>query len=147
MATVRESQARPVGEETSLGELVATATRDVSLLVRQEVELAKAELRQQAASAGLGVGFLVVAGGLGFFAFLAITVAIAEALTEAGVARPWAYVLTAGIYLVIAGLLALFAKSRLTRLGPPRRTLRTVQDDIAWIKHPTLAPTTKAVSH
>lgn len=146
MTSVRDGQVTSVGEQTTLGELVATATRDVSLLVRQEVELAKAELRQQAVSAGLGAGFLAVAGVLGFFAFLAITVAIAEALTEAGVARPWAYVLTAGIYLVLAGLLALFARNRLTRLGPPKRTMRTVQDDIAWIKHPTITPTT-ATSH
>ena len=56
--------------DPTIGELVATASRDVSLLVRQELELAKTEMKAAATSAGLGVGFLAVAGFLGFFAFL-----------------------------------------------------------------------------
>jgi hypothetical protein len=132
-------------DQPSLGELVAIASRDMSLLVHQEMELAKAELKQSAVSAGLGAGFLAVAGGLGFFALLAITVAIAEAITQAGgIDRYWSYAIVAGGYLVLAGLLALFAKNRLSRLSPPARTLRTVKDDVAWIKHPTVAPTTSA---
>jgi hypothetical protein len=132
-------------DEPTLGELVALASRDMSLLVHQEMELAKAELKQSAISAGLGAGFLGVAGGLGFFALLAITVAIAEAITQAGgIDRYWSYAIVAAAYLFLAGILALFAKNRLSRLSPPARTLRTVKDDVAWIKHPTVAPTTSA---
>ena len=131
-------------DQPSLGELVALASRDVSLLIHQEMELAKAELKQSAISAGLGAGFLGVAGGLGFFALMAITVAIAEALTQAGgIDRYWSYAIVAGAYLLIAGIFALFARNRLARLSPPARTLRTVKDDVAWIKHPTVAPTTQ----
>ncbi len=132
-------------DQPSLGDLVALASRDVSLLIHQEMELAKAELKQSAVSAGLGAGFLGMAGGLGFFALMAITVAIAEALTQAGgIDRYWSYLIVAGGYLLLAGLLALFARNRLSRLSPPARTLRTVKDDMAWIKHPTVAPTTQA---
>ena len=131
-------------DQPSLGELVALASRDVSLLIHQEMELAKAELKQSAVSAGLGAGFLGVAGGLGFFALMAITVAIAEAITQAGgIDRYWSYAIVAGGYLLIAGILAIFAKNRFARLSPPARTLRTVKDDVAWIKHPTVAPTTQ----
>ena len=136
---------KATSDQPSLGELVALASRDMSLLVHQEMELAKAELKQSAVSAGLGAGFLAVAGGLGFFALFGITIAIAEAITQAGgIDRYWSYAIVAGAYLVIAGLLALFAKNRLSQLSPPARTLRTVKDDVAWIKHPTVAPTTSA---
>jgi hypothetical protein len=130
-------------DQASLGELVALASRDLSLLMHQEMELAKAELKQSAVSAGIGAGFLGVAGALGFFALMAITVALGEAITQAGgIDRYWSYLIVAGGYVLIAGILALFAKNRFSRLSPPERTLRTVKDDVAWIKHPTVAPTT-----
>jgi hypothetical protein len=138
---------RAGAKEPSLGELVATATRDMSLLVRQEISLAKAELRQQAMSAGLGMGFLVVAGGLAFFALLAVTIGIGELLTWAGLERFWAYFVTAGFYLVVAAMLGMFAVTRFKKLGPPARTVQTVKDDVAWIKHPTIAPERPVRAH
>ena len=132
-------------DQPTLGELVALASRDVSLLIHQEMELAKAELKKSATSAGIGAGFLGLAGGLGFFALMAITVAIAEAITQAGgIDRYWSYAIVAGGYLLLAGILAIFARNRFAKMGPPARTLRTVKDDVAWIKHPTVAPTTSA---
>jgi putative superfamily III holin-X len=126
--------------EASLGELVSTATRDLSLLMRQEIELAKAEARQAAISAGLGAALLGLAGGLALFGTIALTIGFAESLNSLGITRGWAFLIVAGIYLVLAGLLALFGASRLKRVRPPERTLQTVKDDVAWIKHPTVAP-------
>jgi hypothetical protein len=54
---------RTATEDKSLGELVATATRDLSLLVHQEIALAKAEIKQDVAAAGKGAGLF---GGAGF---------------------------------------------------------------------------------
>ncbi|MEX5706913.1 MULTISPECIES: phage holin family protein [unclassified Parafrankia] len=125
------------GREPTLGELVALATRDMSLLIRQEIELAKAELARQAVSAGLGIGFLVAAAGLGLGAFIAGTVFLGELFTWAGLERFWAYLLTAVLYLAAAGLLTIFAVTRFKRLSPPERTIQTVRDDIAWLRNPT----------
>lgn len=132
------------GREPSLGELVALATRDVSLLVRQEINLAKAELARQAVSAALGVAFLAVAAGLGLCALIAVTIFLGELITWAGVERFWSYLLTAAAYLVVAGLLALFAICRFRRLSPPERTIQTVRDDISWLRNPTAAPASSA---
>jgi type II secretory pathway component PulM len=126
--------------EASLGELVSTATRDLSLLMRQEIELAKAEARQTAISAGLGAAFLGLAGGLALFGTIALTIGLAESLDSAGISRGWSFLIVAGVFLVLAGLLALFGVSRLKRIKPPERTLQTVKDDVAWIKHPTVTP-------
>ncbi|KJE24427.1 Protein of unknown function (DUF1469) [Frankia torreyi] len=128
------------GREPSLGELVALATRDVSLLVRQEIDLAKAELTRQAVSAALGVACLAVAAGLGLCALIAVTIFLGELITWAGVERYWSYLLTAAGYLVVAGLLALFAIRRFRRLSPPERTIQTVRDDISWLRNPTATP-------
>ncbi len=130
-------QDRSTGRDATLGELVAVATRDMSLLVRQEINLAKAELSQQAMSAAIGAGFLGAAAGLGLGALLAVTIGLGELFTWAGVERFWSYFLTALLYLVVAGLLSLFAANRLKKLSPPERTLQTVKDDIAWLKNPT----------
>lgn len=124
-------------QDATLGELVALATKDMSLLVRQEIELAKAELARQAVSAGLGAGFLAAAAGLGFGSLIAGTIFLGELFTWAGLERFWAYLVTALLYLVVAGLLVLFAVTRFKKLSPPERTIQTVRDDIAWLRHPT----------
>jgi Putative Actinobacterial Holin-X, holin superfamily III len=134
-------------KDASIGELVATASRDVTLLLRQEVELAKTEVKAAATSAGIGAGFLAVAGLLGFFAFMAITIAAAEGLHAAGIGLAYSYLIVTGVYLIVAGLLALFGVARLKKVGPPTRAIQTVKDDVAWIKHPTVAPTTKIETH
>jgi hypothetical protein len=73
---------RSAADDATIGELVATASRDVSLLIRQEVELAKTEVKAAATSAGLGAAFLGLAGFLGFFAFFAITIPPERACTR-----------------------------------------------------------------
>lgn len=129
-------------DNATIGELVATASRDVTLLIRQEVELAKLEVKAAATSAGMGAGFLGAAAFLGFFAFMAITIAAGEGLHAAGIGLAYSFLIVTGVYLIVAGLLALFGRARLQKVGPPKRSIQTVKDDIAWIKHPTAAPTT-----
>lgn len=126
--------------EPSLGDLVAKATSDLSALVYQEVELAKAELKQSAKNGGIGAGLLAAAGALAFFSVFAIMIFLGELLTWAGLERFWSYLIVAGAFLLVAGLLGLIAKSRFTKLKAPERTINTVKDDVAWIKHPTVSP-------
>jgi Putative Actinobacterial Holin-X, holin superfamily III len=125
---------RRAARDASLGELVALATKDVSLLVRQEIELAKAEVGRQVASAAVGVGLLGAAAGLALGALIAITIFFGELFAWAGLARFWAFLLTAGLLLVVAGLLVLLAVLRLRRLQPPRRTIASVREDVAVLR-------------
>jgi hypothetical protein len=124
----------------SLGELVSNATRDLSLLVHQEIELAKAELKQTAKQGGIGAGLVAAAGVLAFFSVFAIMIFIGELLTWAGLERFWSYLIVAGIFLLVAAILGLIARSRFNKVKAPERTITTVKDDVAWIKHPTTAP-------
>jgi Putative Actinobacterial Holin-X, holin superfamily III len=127
---------RPVDEQ-SLGELVSTATRDLSLLIHKEVELAKTEISQQAVKAGLGAGLLSGAGLMGMFGFVMAAFAGSFGFADGLDIPVWAgFLCMTGVFLVLAGLLAAVGIGRVKSLGPPERTQRTVKDSLAWAKHP-----------
>lgn len=128
-------------EEKSLGELVATVSRDLSLLVHKEVELAKTEISATAKRAGLGAGFLGGAGFVGIFALVFVSVAVALGIDE-GLNWPWwaGFAIVGGLYGGLAAMLGVLGLSKVTKVSPPERTIQTVKDDIAWAKHPTVAP-------
>jgi hypothetical protein len=128
-------------DEQSLGELVAMATRDLSLLIHKEVELAKTEIAAEVKRAGIGAGFLGGAGFVGLFAFLFLSVAAALAIAEGADLPFWAgFVCIGGAFGGLAGLLAMAGVGKVVKVKGPQRTIRTVKDDIAWAKHPTVAP-------
>lgn len=121
----------------SLGELVATATKDLSVLVSQEVALAKAELKKEAAAAGKGAGMLGGAGFLGLFALIFLSIAAAYAISWFGIGLGWGFFVVGMVYLLLAAVLALLGRSQLKKVGAPEKTIATVKDDVAWAKHPT----------
>ena len=124
----------------SLGELVATATRDLSALMRQEVELAKVEIKRDVAAAGKGAGMFGGAGVAGLFALLFLSISAAYGLANLGIPLGCGFFAVGAAYLVVAGVLALKGKKNLAKVGPPEKTLETLKDDAEWAKHPTVAP-------
>jgi len=128
-------------QDQSLGELVAAATRDLSLLVHKEIELAKTEISAEVKRAGIGAGFLGGAGFVGFLTLVFLSVAAALGIAAAADIPDWAgFLIVGAAYGMLAGLLGLLGLRKVTKVGPPARTIRTVKDDIAWAKHPTVAP-------
>jgi protein-S-isoprenylcysteine O-methyltransferase Ste14 len=123
-------------QQQSLGELFSTASRDLSLLVRSEVALAKAELREDARHAAAGGAMFGVAGFLGVVAFVLLSIAAALGLVALGLAGGWAFLIVAGVYLVVAGILALVGRRQVGRVKPPERTVRTGKETVAWAKNP-----------
>jgi hypothetical protein len=126
--------------DKSLGDLVSTATRDMSTLIRSEIQLAKVEIKRDVTAAGKGAGLLGGAGFLGVLALIFLSIALAYALGEI-VPLGWGFFIVGALYLVVAGVAALLGKKSLTKVGPPERTISTVKDDLAWAKHPTQSPT------
>jgi hypothetical protein len=111
---------------TSLGELLGEVTRDLSTLVRQEVELAKAELKQSATRAGKGAGLL---GGAGYAALMAVfflSVALWWALGLL-VGLGWSAVIVAVIWGVIALVLFLTGRTQMKRVQGAPQTVDTVK--------------------
>lgn len=127
-------------DEQSLGELVATASRDLSQLVRKEIELAKTEITGELKRAGLGVGLLGGAGAMGYFALVFLSVAAAFGISALGVSLGYGFLCVGGLYGIVAGGLGLLGLRKLVGVRPPQRTIRTVHDSVEWARHPTVAP-------
>jgi hypothetical protein len=134
-----ENSAPPI-EERTLGELVATVTRDLSLLLHKEIELAKTEIAGEVKRVGLSAGLLGAAGAMVGLAGLFLSVAAAFGISALGVSLGIGFVCVFGFYAIVAGGLATLGVLKLARLRKPERTIRTVQDNLAWARHPTVAP-------
>ncbi len=130
----------PPHTEPSIGTLVSAATRDVSALVRAEIELAKIELRADAKAAARGAVLLVIAAVFGFFLLIMLLIAFAEGLVAAGLWRWVAYLVVALVLLILAGIAAAIALRSIKKVKPPERTIETTKDTIAWAKRPTQQP-------
>ncbi|MFE7764536.1 phage holin family protein [Streptomyces sp. NPDC057438] len=119
----------------SVGELVGQATEQLSLLVRQEVALAKEELAEKGRRAGRGGGLLGAAGAVAYVGFMTLAAAGVGALSL--VLDVWAAALIVmGVLFVIAGVLAALGRAQLRRATPPRpeQALDSVKADVDEIK-------------
>ena len=128
--------------EQSIGELLKRLSEETSTLVRQELELAKAEATQKGKEAGVGAGLFGGAGVVGLLALGALTAAIILALDLAMPA--WlAALIVALVYGAIAGVLALRGRDRFKEAGPPvpganhrnREGGRAMGQDPSTIRH------------
>ena len=117
------------------GDLVKDATEQTQKLVRQEIELATAELGEKGKRAGIGAGMFGGAGLFGLFAFGALTAAAIGAIDL--LVPFWAAALiVAALYGAIAGVLALTGKNKVQSATPPvpEQTVENVKEDVAWTK-------------
>ena len=121
-------------QERTIGQLVAEATRDISDLVRHEIALAKAELAGDVKAAALGAGLLAGAAFLGVVAFVLLCVAGALGLVAAGLPGWAAFLVVVGVLLLLAALLGLLGKKRLSGVSKPERTLATSKESVAALK-------------
>jgi hypothetical protein len=124
------------GGERSLGELISEATGELSTLMRKEIELAKAELKQDASALGKGVGAFGAAGFSGYLAVLFLSFAAMFGLDS--VLPLWAAALVVGgAYLAVAALLGLKGKKAIGQMPGVPRTVKTIKEDVEWARHPT----------
>ncbi|WP_033527145.1 phage holin family protein [Streptomyces galbus] len=134
--SVRSARPGPVEHDHhSVGELVGQATEQLSLLVRQEVALAKEELAEKGRRAGRGGGLLGAAGAVAYVGFMTLAGAGVAALSL--VLDVWAAALIVmGVLFVIAGVLAAMGRAQLRRATPPRPELAldSVKADVDEIK-------------
>lgn len=114
-------------DNTSLGDLLGEVTRDLSTLMRQEVELAKAELKETASKAGKGGGMLAGAGVAGHFVLLFLSVALWYSLGEL-MGLGWSAVVVAVIWGIIAAILASVGRKELKAIKGMPQTAETVQE-------------------
>jgi hypothetical protein len=123
--------------ETSVGELIGNISDDLTRLFRQEIDLAKAELRQEASKAGKAAGMLGGAGFAGYLAVVLLSFALVFGLANVMDAG-WAALIVAVIWAVIGAVLYANGRKKLKDVDPmPRRTVDTIKEDTQWMKNPT----------
>lgn len=118
-----------------LAELVKQLADQTSTLVRQELDLAKAEMSQKGRQAGVGAGLLGGAGVAGLLTLGTLTACLVLVLATA--MNAWLAALIVGVvWATVAGVLALAGRARLTRAVPPvpEQTVETVKEDVQWAK-------------
>ena len=122
-------------DERSLGDLFSDLSRETTTLVRQEVQLAKAELTQSATEAARGIGMLVAGGAVAYAGLFFLLLAIVFGLIEAGW-DAWLSALVVGLVVVALGaILVLRARESLKPANlAPRRTLESLKEDQEWAK-------------
>ncbi|NAZ85917.1 phage holin family protein [Kineococcus indalonis] len=125
------------GGERSIGEIFSSITTELSTLVRQEIALAKTELRQDAKNAGRGAGLLTGAGVAGHLFLISLTALAILALGDL-IGHAWAALIVTVVWGVIAAVLAKSGQKALKQVPPPlERTTTTLKEDVQWAKHPT----------
>lgn len=121
--------------DKSASELLSQFSQQTTDLMRQELELAKAELREKGKAAGIGVGAFGGAGVVALYAVGALTAAAILGLSV--VLDAWLAALLVGVgYLALAGILALTGKKKVEQATPPvpEQAIESSKEDLEWTK-------------
>ena len=128
---------RPDVEDHSVGDLLGRVTSDLSTLMRQEVELAKVEIKEEATKAGKASGMLAGSGAVGYLVLVFLSLALMFALDDV-MPIGWAAVITAAVLGIVAAVLFVLGRKRLQQVNPkPQQTVETLKEDVQWAKNRT----------
>jgi len=118
--------------------LMVDALRSFANLMQTELQLAKAEVSNNISRAGTGIAFFVIAGIFALTALNVLAGALVGYLAETGFSAGTAALIVGGAVLIVALLLALAGKSRLSAASlEPTRTLNNLQRDVTTVKGAT----------
>lgn len=124
-------------EKQSVGELVGAISKDLSRLVRDEIELAKAEIKQDSAKAGKAAGMLGGAGYAGHLVLLLGSLTVIFALANVMDAA-WAALIVTGVWAIAGAILFVTGRKRMRAVNfKPEQTVETLKEDARWARNPT----------
>jgi len=129
----------PAGDQ-SLGDLVALAAKDVSQLIRYEIDLAKAEFKGDAKRVGIAVAGFGLAAFVGCLVLILLCIALAFGLVALGIWTWAAFLIVAGACVLLAGLGVGVAILKLRKLSGLRVTRKTVTEGLGMLRHDSQQP-------
>jgi len=136
-AAAHPAAQEPDGDNTSVGDLIAEITQDLTGLVRDEINLAKAELKEEATKAGKAGGMLAGAGYAGHLLVLFLSLTVMFALADA-IDIAWAALIVTALWAAAAAVLYVRGRKRLKGVNlKPEQTMETLKEDAKWARHPT----------
>jgi uncharacterized membrane protein YqjE len=121
-------------DQRSLGDIVGDVAQDLSMLVKQEITLARTELKEEARKAGKGAGMLAGAGVAGHLALVFVSLTLTF-LLDNWMPLELAALITTVLWAIVAAVLALRGRKELRRANPQLpETQQTLKEDAAWAR-------------
>ena len=118
----------PSKDDPTIGRLVADASRDISSLLRDEIALAKSELKVSVKAGGIGLGLFGAAAFLVLLAIIMLSVAIAYFIHFTGLDLAWCFLIVFVLYVLVAALLGLIGYRKVKQVRPPERAIHQAQE-------------------
>ena len=115
-------------EEPTIGKLVVDASRDVSALLRNEIALAKSELRVSVNAGGMSIAMFAAAAFLAVLAIIMLSVAIAYFINFTGLDLAWCFLIVFAAYLLVAALLGFIGYKKIQQVKPPERAIEQARE-------------------
>lgn len=132
------TDSRPDVSGVSVGQLIGEVASDLSTLMRQEFELARAELTAEAKKAGKGAGMLGGAGYAGHMLALFLSLAISWALQDLlNFSWGWGFFLVALLWGIVGAVLYTKGRAQLKTVNAPEQTVESLKEDVQWAKNRT----------
>ena len=131
---VRSETPEPAGSDQSLGDLVALAAKDVSQLLRYEIDLAKTELRGDMRRIGLAGALVGVAAFVGCLVLVLVCFAFAYGLVALGIWTWAAFLIVTGTLITLAGVAVGIAFLKVSRLSGLRQTRKSVSEGLGVLR-------------
>lgn len=121
-------QLAPPEEEPTIGRLIADTTRDFSALVRNEIELAKTELKVSAKAGGISIAMFAVAAFLLLLAIIMLSFAFAFFLDWLFAGTATAFLIVFGVHVLVAALLGYIGIRKIKQVKAPEQTIESVKE-------------------
>ena len=131
---VHSETPEPAGDEQSLGDLVALAAKDVSQLIRYEIDLAKTELKGDVQRIGLAAGLGGMAAFVACLVLVLLSIALAFGLVALGIWAWAAFLIVSGVYILLAVVALGIAYLRIRRLSGLSKTRKTVNEGLELLR-------------
>lgn len=129
---------RPAAEvdtevEPSIGQLITSAQKDFSALVKQEIALLKSEVKVSVKLGGMSIALFAVAGFLALLAVILLSFFFVYLVHLTGLGLVWSYLVVVVLYLALAGLLGFVGYKQITKVRPPERSIHQAQETKATL--------------
>lgn len=121
-------------EDPTIGKLVKDVTQDVSHIVRQEIKLAKSELKVSVRLGGVSIGLFAAAGFLVLLAIVLLSISFGYFLTMTGLHPAFAFLIVFGVYVLVAAVLAFVGVRKIKKVKAPERAIDQAQQTASILK-------------
>ncbi|MEV1046034.1 phage holin family protein [Streptomyces sp. NPDC049916] len=134
--------------DRSIGQLVASATAEMSALVHDEIALAKAEVRQDVKRGAIGSAAFIAAGVLLLFTMPMLSFAAAYGIHNLGLGLAWSFLIVGGAFILLAGLVAFIGLRKFKKIKPPEKSIASAKQTAAVLQNakPHARPSVEAAA-